>query len=343
MALAIGVAHTRALAGDGGALEVVTVDGFDWADRIAAIQRTSTPPGTAFRVLAIDRETRRAYACGGYALTLDAIGARALRLGACDPRDGSTEVVLIDRAALFSTGGSVAQPLAVGIDARAATAATVSAGVEFRCTAWVRPFVRDPQGGGVVYLSPGRYRLEPLDGHVQTSASREGWSLASTAGSAVAEASFRVLDRLDGREVVREHVSLSCRTGSAVRASQVPEPSAVHLPVGAVGRGTTEGAGQVQVACAGSQAPAVRWEYTAPYDGTFEFLAQGSFDVAMDVQDAAAQPVGCSTEDGVGTHARVVVRLSRGGQYTIRVGGEAGESGRYEVAVIPVRPDVDIQ
>ena len=330
------------------ALEVLGSDGHSWAERIAGLQRNTFPPGTSFRVIVVDRANRRAFACGAYSLAFDAVGARALRFGACNPGDGSTEVILVDRSALFTAGDPVPTPVAAGIVASATQTgaagggAASGAGIEFHCNAWVRPFVRDLLHGGVVYLSPDRYLLEPIGAQVQAAVARDGWSVSAGGGAALAEAAFRVVDRVDGHEVTRDRVSLSCRSGTGRDAPRPPIDEAARLPVGAVGRGSTLGASSQRLSCVESDAPAVRWTYTAPYDGTFEFVLQGGYDVAMQVHDADARSLGCSTEDGIGTHAHVVARLSRGTRYAIDVGGEAGEGGTYEVAVLPIRPDVEI-
>ncbi len=330
------------------ALEVVGSDGHSWAERIAWIHQTRLAAGTSFRVIVVDRAARRALACGAYSLAFDAIAVRALRFGACNPADGSTEVILVDRTALFAAGDPVPVPLAAGIVAnvaqsvRAVGGANAGAGIEFHCNAWVRPFVRDLLNGGVVYLSPDRFVLEPLGAQVQAAVSRGGWALGASGGVALADAAFRVVDRVDGHEVTRDRVSLSCRSGSASEPTRAPVDEVARLPHGAVGRGRTTGATSQHLGCAESDAPMVRWTYTAPYDGTFEFLLQGGYDVALEVRDAETNSMGCSSEDGIGTHARVVARLTRGSRYTIDVGGEAGEAGAYEVAVIPIRPDVEI-
>jgi outer membrane protein assembly factor BamB len=216
-----------------------------------------------------------------------------------------------------------------------------------RCSGSVRPFLVDLRDGTSVYLAPEQFALEPLDAGVHTAVGRDGWLVFATSERGVAEASFRVVDLRDGREVTRNHVRMDCSVSDLSRApsdSASSEPPA-YLPAGAVGRGETRGASAGRLTCTQAPAPITVWRYTAPYDGTFEFLLQGGFDTALEVRAAGdgGASLGCSDDDGVPTHSRVVGRLVAGRQYDLFVSGQAGASGRYEVAVIPIVPDVELR
>jgi hypothetical protein len=337
---------------------VLPVEGGSWASQIAALQAAPRAPGVAFHVRVVEDDTRRVVQCGRYALTLDAPGAAALRLGACDPATGATEVLLVDRAALFVEADPVPMPVPVAVSAVAVRTggaeggAAPQAGVELRCVAAVRPFVADMLNGAFVYLTPDRYRLEPLDPRMRAEAQRDAWVVTTTAHDAVAEAAFRVVDARDGREVVRSRVAMQCRVaGFAVAPPAECAPvelgtvgAPFRLPARAVGRGSAEGGAPERLSCADVPAPTVVWRFVAPADGTYEFLLQGSFDTALEVRTAGegARALGCNDDDGHASHSRVVARLSRGAGYDVVVSGYGGGAGRYEVAAIEIPDDVEL-
>ena len=348
-AIAVCSAHARAA----GSLEVVPVEGGTWPSQIAALEAAASPGHAGFHVRVVEDDTTRALACGQYTLQLDPRGAQALQVGACDPSTAATEIILVDRSAMFAPGNPVAVPMPVEVRAygmrlgSASGGAGLAGGVEFRCTASVRPYVADLLDGHMVFLTPDRYALEPLDVRVHAAVGRDGWVISSREGSGSTDAAFRIVDVHDGREIVRRRVAMQCAVSAeteqaAVSPERVRAP--LRLPPGAVGRGMTDGGAPDRLECTQSEAPTVVWRYTAPRDGTYEFLLQGGYQTALEVRRAGAdaRPLGCSHDARIATHARVVARLAGGEQYDLLVSGEDGESGEYDVAVIPIQLDVVI-
>lgn len=345
-----------------GALLVVPVEGGTWASQIAFLQTVPRAPGVAFHVRVIEDDTHRALPCGRYEIALDPDGARALRIGRCDPATGATEIVLVDRAALFAPGDPVPRPRSVAVGAialrqgGAAGGVAPVGGIDVRCSAMVRPWVADLLSGEAVYLSPEHYRIEPIDPALRAETRGGVWVVSASQSAGTADAAFRVIDLRDGREMVRGRVSLRCAASSRPPApltaratsSTGTESSPFRLPAGAVGRGSTVGAPAMRLSCVNTAAPTVVWRYIAPADGTFEFLVQGGFDTVVEVRargnGGEPRPLGCNNDDGGrANHSRVVVRLSRGEAYDIAVSGAAGAVGRYEVAVLQIPPDVELR
>jgi hypothetical protein len=358
IAIVSGMPVRAARADDG--LQVVPLEGGSWASQIATLQATPRAPGPAFRVRVLEEGSRRVVPCGHYALSLDAVGAAALRLGRCDPSTAATEVTLHDRAALFAPGDPVPVPLPVSVRAVAVRfggaggGAAPVAGVEVRCIASVRPFIADLLNGTFVLLTPDRYRLEPLDPRLRAEVQSDAWTVTAQGRDMLAEAAFRVLDLRDGREVVRSRVAMQCRAGNVAAAPVAPAAPVLELgttaapfrlPARAVGRGSTQGGTHARLSCATAPAPTVVWRFVAPSEGTFEFLLQGSYDTALEVRAAAegARSLGCNDDDeGRTFHSRVVARLARGEAYHLLVSGAGGEWGRYELAAIGLPDDIEL-
>jgi hypothetical protein len=320
-------------------------------------------------VRVLEDDTRRVVPCGRYALALDVDGARALRFGACDPATHATEVVLVDRAALFAPGEPVAIPRTVAVSAVAvrhgATAggAVPTGGVDVRCTATVRPFVADLLNGANVYLSPEYYRLEPLDLSVRIDSTRDLWVVSAGPNRARADAAFRVVDVRDGHEVLRSRVVLQCATPAVAPPLSVqptthlappfrgPEngtwAAPFRLPAGAVGQGSTVNAPLGRVACSDGPAPTVVWRFVAPADGRYEFLLRGGYDTVLEVRgrsgNGASTSLGCNDDDDRPTHSRVVARLTRGEAYDLVVSGYGAGQGWYAVTAIRMPTDVEVR
>ena len=301
------VAHAR-VARSAGPLEVSPVEGGTWLSQIAALQAATTGPHASFHVRVVDGDTRRAVPCGQYALQLDARGSQALAVGSCDPGTGATEIVLVNRAAMFAPGDPVAPvPIAVSAYAVRLGSASLASGVEFHCMAWVRAYVADLLDGHPVYLTPERYAIEPLDGRLHAVLARDGWVISSQDGVASTDVAFRIVDVVDGREVARRRVAMQCAmTTETERGSPLGVMlSPLRLPAGAVGRGVTDGAVANRLVCTRSDAPTVVWRYTAPRDGMYEFLLQGGYQTALEVRPAGSdtESLGCSHGERI-AHAR---------------------------------------
>jgi hypothetical protein len=158
--------------------------------------------------------------CGAYALTLDAVGQEAFRLGACDPSTHATEVRLVRRGALFAHDDLVPRPLLAGITAvqvrtgGARGGAASGAGASVACSVAVRPFLYDMEHGTRVYLQPGRFVLQPRGAGISAEASTEGWTMRSAARVDLT-VDYDVIDTQRAQLVLRGRATLSCGSAEA--------------------------------------------------------------------------------------------------------------------------------
>lgn len=357
--LAFAIVLTRALPAlaDGG-LEVVPLEGGTWASHVVMLQTTPWSTGLTAHVQVIEEDTRRVVPCGQYTLGLDPRGLAAFRVGQCDPTTGATEIMLVDRPALFAPSSPLPYPVPIALAAASTRQETFTApvvgvpqaGMELRCSASVRPFMVDAATGTNVYLTPDRYRLDPLDTRVHAQAGPDAWMVSTSSREALFEASFRIVELRSEQEIARSRVSLRCSVADGTTARRIsllstPGVTPIRLPAGAVGRGVSAVGPLAQLTCTDAPAPTVVWRFRAPADGTFEVLLQGGFDTALEVRTAADAPrsLGCNDNDGgSNSHSRVVMQLQRGEQYDFLVSGQDGSAGRYEIAVISLRAGVEL-
>lgn len=221
-------------------LVLATREHGSWAATVAALQADRGAEGRRVHVSVRDASGARAR-CDRYALALDVWGARALRIGACDPRTDETELVLVARAELFSHDGLIARPRAIRLVATevrvgdAAGGAALTGGAALECSVSLRPYIDDLEHGGVVYLAADRFFVRPLDTNVTAEAAPPGFRLYARAAAATVR--YEVVDRLTGEVVLTDTATLACGGGGAAGPTHetvVPAPdlrSARSIPV----------------------------------------------------------------------------------------------------------------
>lgn len=221
-------------------LVLATREHGSWAATVAALQADRRAEGLRVHVSVRDASGARAR-CGRYALALDVWGARALRIGACDPRTDETELVLVARTELFSHDGPIARPRAIRLIATevrvgdAAGGAALTGGAALECSVSVRPYLDDLEHGGVVYLGADRFFVRPLDATVTAEAAPPGFRLYARAAATTVR--YEVVDRLTGEVVLTDSATLACGGGGGAGPTQaevVPTPdprSARSIPV----------------------------------------------------------------------------------------------------------------
>ena len=220
-------------------LRIAVHDHPSWPAAVAALQSDVSAEGTLLHVGVTQSDGSRV-ACGRYALALDAIGAAAFTIGACDPATDETSVVLAHRAALFAHDDIVPEPLAAGIAATLTLTGSAAGGAEstggsaLQCSVSVQPYLTDLEHGTRVNLVPGRFVLRPIAANVAVAARDAGWQLsAATSGSLVVE--YDVYDTQRNRVVTHDLATLQCATESlAPPVAPAPEPPPVVAPVAIV-------------------------------------------------------------------------------------------------------------
>jgi hypothetical protein len=213
-------------------IEVVGVGG--WPDTVSALQHDPHAEGAHLSVRVIDAVGHRAR-CGGYALTLDEAGARAFRVGACDPSDDATELVLVSRTDLFSHDGVVPRPRAVTLMATevrhgdATGGAEVTGGSALDCSVGIRPYLDDLEHGTVVYLRGDRFAVRPTDTAVSVQAVPDGWSLHAHARESLTIV-YDVIDRQTGEVVLQSEATLLCSSVPSDGDPALRRPAAPSVP-----------------------------------------------------------------------------------------------------------------
>ncbi len=226
-------------------LRIATTEIGGWPETVATLQADLHGEGRRVHVVVFDRSSRLA-PCGRYGLALDAAGAVAFAIGACDPVTNATELRLVSRAALFAHDGPVSRPRAIALSATEVRVgvdsggAATTGGAALECSIRVRPYLDDLERGGVVYLGPDRYDVRSTETSVLVGVEPDGWSLHARASAALT-IEYQVIDRATGEVVLRERATLGCgdasRIASAVpdeplsaRASRVLVLESAHLP-----------------------------------------------------------------------------------------------------------------
>ncbi len=207
-------------------LRIATMEVGAWPETIAALQTDMHAEGRRVHVVVFDRSARLA-PCDHYGLALDAAGALAFAIGACDPTTNATELRLVSRTALFAHDGPVSRPRAIGLSATEVRVgadrggAAVTGGAALECSIRVRPFLDDLEHGTIVYLQPDRYDVRATESTVLVGVEPDGWSLHARASAALT-ISYEVIDRGTGEVVLRDRATLGCSDASRV-ASAVPD------------------------------------------------------------------------------------------------------------------------
>lgn len=207
-------------------LSIATIEVGAWPETIAALQTDLHAEGRRVHVVVFDRSSHLA-PCGRYGLALDAAGALAFAIGACDPATNATELRLVSRTALFAHDGPVSRPRAIGLAATEVRVgadsggAAVTGGAALECSIRVRPYLDDLEAGTIVYLGPDRYDVRTRETTVLIGVEPDGWSLHARATAALTIA-YEIIDRATGEVVLRDHAILGCSDASRV-ASAVPE------------------------------------------------------------------------------------------------------------------------
>jgi hypothetical protein len=225
--LAIGFACRVARADD---LRIETVEHGTWPAAVAHLQRDRQSEGSTIHVVVKDGQNQR-LKCGTYTLGMDSAGAEAFAAAGCDEETNATSIRLLHRSALFTHDDRVSRPRAPQIQAQrvqvasAAGGAQQSGGSVVSCTADVRPFIDDLEGGSRAALTPGRYELRVKNPDVDVTVVEGGWRLVShLTGSA--DVGYDVYDGKRNEVVFRDHVRMACEGDS--RGSTADSPTAVH-------------------------------------------------------------------------------------------------------------------
>jgi hypothetical protein len=209
--------------------KVVTLDGAqDWPALVDAIEGDPTTQGREYE-LRVEVEGQSAE-CGTYTLVLDDVGARAFRLGACDPANNATSLEVVSRAALFEPGDPVPRARAASIhatiiqrhdsDAKGGGGGP-KAGATVWCTVALEPYLWDALAGRPVELTPDRYAVTALDGDIDVVAAGDGW-VARGPSSASLSFKYEVSDLRTKVAVVTGEATLACAQQPTGATSQAP-------------------------------------------------------------------------------------------------------------------------
>src|SRR5512143_3428892 len=226
-------------------LRIETLEHGPWPQAVAAVQANRGSEGRDLHVIVRD-DDGRTIGCGAYALSLDAIGLAAFRVGACDPATGATSLTLVSRHALFGHDGVVPRPLAVGLTATEVRTGAISGGAAITggstldCSVAVRPYLDDLENGQHVYLTPDRYVVVPRAVGVQVEATGDGWLLRSGTRASLT-IDYDVADRSTNEVVLHDRATLLCASG--LEASPLPDddpaPVQSSISVGEERQGNT--------------------------------------------------------------------------------------------------------
>lgn len=323
-------------------LFVRTLEHGDWAASMAALQTDLRSQGTVLHVVVEDAHGTRA-SCGGYQLLLDDAGSRAFDVGRCDPATGATELVLVDRMALFVHGDVVARPRSIGVAAievrhgSARGGARTSAQTELRCSLAVRPYLVDLATGARVPATPDRFELRPVGRGVTIQPLGDGWAIRA----GLVRIEYELVDRRTAEVVLRETVALHC--GSEPPASPPSETRSgeiIELVPGRVFRGATmtRGLFDHRGSCGGDEGPE-QWyvvRLASPTLLTLRLVSE--FDAALYVREGAIDGPEIACRDRYARLETLSINLDAG-VYYVAVDG-TGTHGRYRLTSFedPVDP-----
>src|SRR5579862_3333312 len=211
--------------------KVVTLDGGqDWSALVDAIEDDPASQGRTYE-LRVEVGGVSAM-CGSYTLVLDAVAARAFRLGACDEANNATSLEVVDRAALFEPGDPVPRARAAAVhativqrqdsDARGGGAGP-TAGAQVWCTVAIEPYLWDALAGRPVPLTPDRYAVTALDGDIDVVAAGDGW-VARGPSKASLSFQYEVSDVRTKVAVVTGEATLACAQQPTGAVTQAPLP-----------------------------------------------------------------------------------------------------------------------
>jgi hypothetical protein len=328
-----------ARAGAQAALVVRTLEVGGWAESIAAMQLDASAQGQALHVVVDDSHGERA-PCGTYRIALDAAGSRAFTMGACDGPSAATELVLVDRSALFVHDGSMWRPRQIGIAASelrlgsATGGAAQPAGAELECSLAVRPYLVDLLSGEHVRATPDRFVMRPVGEGARVTAEGDGWTVR--AGSMHIE--YELVDRTSGEIVLHDTAELACgREVARTEASDSPE--AILLFPGRVFRGATltRGRRDERGTCGGGAGPE-QW-YVVRLDAPTRLGLRlvSEFDATLYVREGAIDGPEIACRDQAALLETFEMNLDAG-TYYVAVDG-TGTHGRYRLISFEDPPD----
>jgi hypothetical protein len=212
-----------------GSLEIVADDGRSWDAVVREVQDDPSAEGRTYRLAVTTWGAK--LTCGQYALALDAVGAQAFTLGACDPETRTTAVRVALRAALFEPGDVAPRPRAAAIHASQVQTVTARGGADgpvagsrVGCSVWLQPYVWDGLNGRALALPPDRYELRPLDETIHAAPDGAGWIARGESHMAVSF-HYAIVDRKTGAQVVENVATLACADTPAEKA-----PAALDVP-----------------------------------------------------------------------------------------------------------------
>ncbi len=336
---ALGVLAAAAPAGAQGSLTVRTLEHGAWGASIAALQTDLESQGTTLSVVVEDASGARS-ACGSYQLVVDDAGSRAFDLVGCDAASGATELVLVDRMALFEHGAVVARPRRIGVAAielrhgTAAGGAQLTAETELRCSLAVRPYLVDLSNGARVPATPDRFELRPVGEGVTVQPLSDGW----TVRAGLVRIEYEIVERASGDVVLRETVSLQC--GAPARtASQAGALEVIELVPGRVFRGATmtRSLRDDQGSCGGEEGPEQWYVVRLAAAARLSLRLVSEFDAALYVREGAIDGPEIACRDRYAMLETLEMNLEAG-VYYVAVDG-TGTHGRYRLVSFEDAPD----
>lgn len=324
-----------------GSLVVRTLEHGEWGASIAALQTDLGSEGTSVHVVVEDTSGARV-ACNSYQLLVDDAGSRAFDLGACDPSSSATELVLVDRMALFQPGRVVARPRAIGVAAievrqgSALGGARLTAETELRCSLALRPYLVDLSTGARVPATPEGFELRPVGEGVLVQPLRDGW----TVRAGVVRLEYELVERATGDVVLRDTVELSCGAPSAARPSDAASSAEViELVPGRVFRGATMTRGLLddQGSCGGEEGPEQWYVVRLAAPALLSLRLVSEFDGALYVRAGSIDGPEIACRDAYAMLETLEMNLDAG-VYYVAVDG-TGTHGRYRLMSFEDPPD----
>ncbi len=310
----------------------------EWGASIAALQTDQSSEGGAIHVVVVDGTGARAR-CGAYQLVLDDAGSRAFDVGSCDPSSSATELLLVDRLALFAEGDVVSLPRRIGIAAmeirrgNAVGGASLVAETELRCSMAARPYLVDLATGARVPATPDRFELRPIGQGAVVEASAEGWTVRS--GSMRLE--YELVDRGSSEVVLRESVELQC--GAPTPAAAAQQSGVVQLVPDRVFRGATITRSTLDRhgSCGGDEGPEQWYVVRLDSPKRLDLRLVSEFDATLYVRAGSidGQEIACRDEHGV--LETLEINLAPG-LYYVAVDG-SGTHGSYRLMSFEAMPD----
>lgn len=219
---------------DAADLHVFTVEQRSWPATVAMLETDVHGDGQSVHVYVLDDLSRRV-PCSNYTLVLDAVGASAFVIGACDTSTNATAVRLAHRSALFAHDDDIPRPLSAGISAvevrtgGAAGGAGTSGGSTVQCSIAVRPYITDLEHGTLAYLTPGRYVMRPIGQGIAVDANSNGWTLRRRPGATLS-VEYDVFDTQRGEVVVHDRATLTCDSSNVRNETDLTPSHATSAP-----------------------------------------------------------------------------------------------------------------